>query len=83
MHMRHHLTDYINQNFEEIGELVKNALKCRHMTLEQYLAKMEQSIICGYEITLLILDHMYKTDIAVIRSDKVWMSRDVPVMCCP
>ena len=83
MHMRHHLTDYINQNFEEIGELVKNVLEHQHMTLEQYLAKMEQSIMCGYEITLLILVHMYKTDIVVIHSDKVWMSRDVPVMCCP
>ena len=37
---------------------------------------------CGFETTLLILAHMFKIDILVLRQDFVWISsKVVPIMC--
>ena len=47
-----------------------------------YLAKMYQCMTCGFETTLLILAHMFKINILVLRQDFVWISsKVVPIMC--
>ena len=48
-----------------------------------YLAKMYQCLTCGFETTLLILAHMYKIAILVIRQDFVWVSSKVAPIMCP
>ena len=48
-----------------------------------YLAKMYQCLTCGFETTLLILAHMFKILILVIRQDFVWISSKVAPIMCP
>ena len=48
-----------------------------------YLAKMYQCLTCGFETTLLILAHMFKIPILVIRQDFVWISSKVAPIMCP
>ena len=38
---------------------------------------------CGFETTLLILAHMFKIDILVLRQDFVWISSKVAPIMCP
>ena len=44
---------------------------------------MYQCLTCGFETTLLILAHMYKIAILVIRQDFVWISSKVAPIMCP
>ena len=48
-----------------------------------YLVKMYQCLTCGFETTLLILAHMFKIPILVIRQDFVWISSKVAPILCP
>ena len=83
VHMRYHIVDYINQNFNEMECFLKVPLQRRQMTLLQYLTKMEISDTCGYEITILVLAKLYKCKIIVIRADKVWFSEEAQIFHCP
>ena len=46
------------------------------------LEKMYNCETCGYEITLLIITHMYQVPILVIRSDILWLSSNVAAVDC-
>ena len=43
---------------------------------------MEGTSTPGYELTLLIVSEMFTINICVVRSDFLWLSRDVPLEKC-
>ena len=83
MHMRYHLVKFVQENFELVQLLVSAPLEARKMTLQQYVTKMAIGDTCGYEVTLLILSHMFQVPFLVIRSDMLWMSQNVRPIECP
>ena len=83
MHMRYHLVKFVQENFQLVDLLVLSPLESRNMTLKQYVTKMAIGDTCGYEVTLLILSHMFKVAILVIRSDMLWISQNVRPTECP
>ena len=83
MHMRYHLVKFVQENFELVQLLVSALLEARKMTLQQYVMKMAIGDMCGYEVTLLILSHMFQVPFLVIRSDMLWMSQNVRLIECP
>ena len=83
MHMRYHLIKFVQENFEMVQLLVSAPLEARKMTLQQYVTKMAKGNTCGYEVTLLILSHMFQVPFLVIRSDMLWMSQNVRPTECP
>ena len=83
MHMRFHLIRYVEENYDLMTSILKGPLEVRCMVLDIYLRKMHNCETCGYEITLLILTHMYKVPILVIRSDMLWLSSNVTTLDCP
>ena len=44
---------------------------------------MQNTMTSGLEVTLLILSHMYRCGIMVIRSDFVWLSHNIKPELCP
>ena len=83
MHMRYHLISFVEENYDLMSSILKGPLEVRGMNLDVYLRKMRICDTCGYEITLLILTHMYKVPILVIRSDMLWLSSNVTAVDCP
>ena len=83
MHMRFHLLKYIEENYDLMTSILKGPLEVRCMTLDLYMRKMYNCETCRYEITLLILTHMYQVPILVIRSDMLWLSSNVAAIDCP
>ena len=69
MHMQFHLIRYVEENYDLMTSILKGPLEVRCMTLDVYLRKMHNCETCRYEFTLLILTHMYKVPILVIRSE--------------
>ena len=82
-HMRYHLYQYCVENRDTIKPLVAEVLTKRKISYDMYLTKMYQCLTCGFEMTLLILAHMYKIAILVIRQDFVWISSKVAPIMCP
>ena len=74
---------FVQENFELIDLLVSAPLESRKMTLQQYVTKMAIGDMCSYEVTLLILSHMFKVPFLVIRSDMLWISQNVSPTECP
>ena len=83
MHMRFHLIQYVEDNLDLMSSILKGPFEVRGMTLPVYLKKMRTCETCGYEITLLIITHMYKVPILIIRSDMLWLSSNVTAVDCP
>ena len=83
MHMRFHLIQYVEDKFDLMSSILKGPFEVRGMTLPVYLKKMRTCETCGYEITLLIMTHMYKVPILIIRSDMLWLSSNVTAVDCP
>ena len=83
MHMRYHLIKFVQENFQLVQLLVSAPLEARKMTLQQYVTKMARGNTCGYEVTLLILSHMFQLPFLVIRSDMLWLSQNVQPTECP
>ena len=81
--MRYHLYQYCIENRDTVEPLVTEVLTKRKISYDMYLAKMYQCLTCGFETTLLILAHMYKIAILVIRQDFVWISSKVAPIMCP
>ena len=73
----------MQENFELVQLLVSALLEARKMTLQQYVTKMARGNTCGYEVTLLILSHMFQLPFLVIRSDMLWLSQNVRPTECP
>ena len=63
--------------------VIAEVLRKRKISYNMYLAKMYQCLTCGFETTLLILAHMFKIPILVIRQDFVWISSKVAPIMCP
>ena len=83
MHMHYHLVKFVQENFKLVQLLVSAPLEAWKMTLQQYVTKMAIGDTCGYEVTLLILSHMFKVPFLVMRSDMLWMSENVWPIECP
>ena len=81
--MRYHLYQYCVENRDIVEPLVAEVLRKRKISYDMYLAKMYQCLTCGFEMTLLILAHMFKIPILVIRQDFVWISSKVAPIMCP
>ena len=81
--MRYHLYQYCIENRDTVEPLVAEVLRKRKISYDMYLAKMYQCLTCGFETTLLILAHMFKIAILVIRQDFVWISSKVAPIMCP
>ena len=81
-HMRKHVIDYSKENYEELEKVLEQELRNRRLSLQNYIELMEWTTTCGYEITLLIVAHMFKLPITVIRSDLIWVSEDIPLKEC-
>ena len=82
-HMRYHLYQYCVENRDTVEPVVTEVLRKRKISYDMYLAKMYQYLTCGFETTLLILVHMFKIPILVIRQDFVWISSKVAPIMCP
>ena len=82
-HMRYHLYQYCVENRDTVEPVVAEVLRKRKISYDMYLAKMYQCLTCGFETTLLILAHMFKIPILVIRQDFVWISSKVAPIMCP
>ena len=82
MQMWEHLLQYIDENTEDVQELLSDVLKKRGMNFCEYIDKMRNNLSCGYEATLLIMSHMFKMKILVIRSDFLWVSVNVEPSEC-
>ena len=83
MHMRFHLIQYVEENFDLMSCILKGPLEVMGMNLPVYLKKMRTCETCCYEITLLIMTHMYKVPILIIRSDMLWLLSNVTAVDCP
>ena len=81
--MRYHLYQYCVENRDTIEPLVAEVLAKRKILYDMYLGKMYQCLTCGFETTLLILAHMYKIAILVIRQEFVSISSKVAPIMCP
>ena len=82
-HMRYHLYQYCIENRDTVEPVVAEVLRKRKISYDMYPAKMYQCLTCGFETTLLILAHMFKIPILVIRQDFVWISSKVAPIMCP
>ena len=81
-HMRKHLVEYCRENYDELEKLLHDQLMSRGISLSSYIDLMENTPTPGYELTLLIIAHMFNINILVIRSDFLWVSRNVPIHKC-
>ena len=81
-HMRMHLLEYTKENFVELEVELKKQLIARRQSLQSYIELMEWTPASGSEITLLILCRMYNITILVVRSDFLWLSRNVAPLDC-
>ena len=72
--MRRHLLMFCKENYEWLEGLLSEALDARKLSLKDYMELMEGTSTCGYEVTLLILSHMFSINILVIHSDFLWLS---------
>ena len=81
--MRYHLIEYVREHRQQIEQEVNHVLKCRNCTLDSFLDKMYDCKTCGYKATLLIMSKMFNTCVMVVRSDYVWLSREISPYKCP
>ena len=81
--MRVHVVNYCNENYKVLSRDLKGALKTRDLDLAGYLYKMQNTMMSGLEVTLLILSQVYRCGIMVIRSDFVWLSHNIKPELCP
>ena len=75
MHL--HLLDYTKENYGELETALKKPLEVCRQSLQNYLEVMEWTPSSGSEITLLILSHMFRISILVIRTDFIWVSENI------
>ena len=78
-----HVINFCNENYELLSRDLKGALKTRKLDLGGYLYKMQNTMTCRLEVTVLILSQMYRCGIMVIRSDFVWLSHNIKPELCP
>ena len=83
MHMIFHLIQYVEDKLDLMSLILKGPLEVRGVTLPVYLEKMRSCKTCGYEIILLIMTHMYKVPILIIRSDMLRLLSNVTAVDCP
>ena len=69
--MHVHVVKYYNENYKVLSRDLKGTLKTRDLDLAGYLYKMQNTMMSGLEVTLLILSRMYRCGMMVIRSDFV------------
>ena len=81
--MRYHLYQCCVEHRNIVKPIVADVLRQRKLLYDMYLAKMYQCLTCGFETTLLILAHMFKIPILVIRQDFAWISSKVAPIMCP
>ena len=81
--MHVHVLNFCNENYKLLSRDLKGALKTRKLDLAGYLYKMQNTTMCGLEVTLLILSQMYRCGIMVIRSAFVWLSHNIKPNLCP
>ena len=77
------MIEYVREHRQQIEQEVNHVLKCRNCTLDSFLDKMYDCKTCGYEATLLIMSKMFNTCVMVVRSDYVWLSREMSLYKCP
>ena len=75
--MRLHLLNYTKENYVELETALKKQLEVCRQSLQSYLELMERTPTSGSEITLLILCHMFRISILVVRSDFIWVSENI------
>ena len=75
--MRLHLLDYTKENYAELETALKKPLEVCRQSLQNYLEMMEWTPSSGSEITLLIICHMFKISILVVRADFIWVSENI------
>ena len=80
--MRRHLLMFCKENYERLEGLLSEALDARQLSLKDYMELMEGTSTSGYEVTLLILSHMFSINILVIRSDFLWLSSSMAPIDC-
>ena len=80
--MKTHLIEYAEKNEMEIRKIIDPLLNKRGMTFQEYIQMMKCQTTCGFEITLLILVHMFKISILVVRSDYLWLSEEIAPNHC-
>ena len=80
--MRCHLLEYTKEHYSELEVELKKQLVVRRQSLAGYLETMEWTPASGSEITLLILCRMFNISILVLRSDFIWLSKNVALLKC-
>ena len=80
--MRQHLLMFCKENYERLEGLLSEALDARQLSLKDYMELMEETSTSGYEVTLLILSHMFSINVLVIRSDFLWLSSSMAPIDC-
>ena len=80
--MRRHLLMFCKDNYEWLEGLLSEALDARKLSLKDYMELMEGTSTSGYEVTLLILSHMFSINILMIRSDFLWLSSSMAPRDC-
>ena len=80
--MRRHLLMFCKDNYERLEGLLSEALDARELSLKDYMELMEGTSTSGYEVTLLILSHMFSINILVIQSDFLWLSSSMAPIDC-
>ena len=80
--MRCHLLEYAKEHYSELEVELKNQLVVCRQSLAGYLEIMEWTPASGSEITLLILCRMFNISILVLRSDFIWLSKNVAPLKC-
>ena len=73
---------FCKENYERLEGILSEALDARKLSLKDYMELMEGTSTCGYEVTLLILSHMFSINILVIRSDFFWLSSSMAPIDC-
>ena len=75
--MRLHLLDYTKDNYGELETALKKSLEVHGQSLQNYLEMMEWTPSLRSEITLLIICHMFKISILVVRADFILVSENI------
>ena len=67
----------MKENYGELETELKKPLEVQRQSLQNYLEMMEWTPSLGSEITLLIICHMFKISILVVRTDFIWVSENI------
>ena len=76
-HMRLHVIDYTKKNYSKLAEDLESQLRVHRISLQNYVELMEWTPTASSEIMLLILAHIFKITIMVIRGDFIWVSENL------